>query len=250
MENTNRQLPKTYRFREILAMKCKREWIKPGFALGSLGALVSDDPNFTTQLALQMAVDVACGRGVDKGGVLYVAAACDNSEIERRLQDIVHSPKIGLTDLQIKEVVQNFQGIPLWGKKFDFEEIAKDIVENVKADFQDGAPLRLVIFDSLLWFAHGRENDNRTMSLICHSLSRISEETGASCLMLHTAQEGVDLLLTDYARYQEDLFSGKDDEHKHQFFWQVSKHNYSPPIGGEKWYKYGADQVLVPVEKR
>lgn len=230
----------------------KEEWVKPGFALGTVGALVSDNASAKTMLAIQMAIDVASGRGVDKGGVLYLSADFSPTEICRRIKNTSRHPKIRLTKGEEDDLDRNFE---LWTIEIDkpsfdkFASLADDIIAEAKNLFK-GPPLRLVIFDSLRHFVPYYADSMELMTRVFHSLKRICAQTGASCFMLHETSYK-DSLLADYARYSEELFPpdwAESGERNRYFCWKITKQNYAPPSDKEIIYERVADQVLVQVD--
>lgn len=265
----------------------KRDFIKPGFPIKTLGGLTSAGGTGKTFFVLQMAIELAATLKYEKTrGVLYLPAEDSLEEIGTRIQSIAKVYE--LTNEQIELADQNFQIWSLLAENPDLLEkngegknpLADEICEIAKSYKRD--PLQLIIIDTLRRFNCADENSGGDMAQVLSAMERICQMTGASVLFLHHITKSSALngqgnlqqasrgssVLSDNIRYQEFLRTmipeeadklgeiddrGKvrgvigKDNHKLYVRWGVSKQNYGAPIQN-RWLKRVDGGVLIPVE--
>lgn len=260
-----------------------RDFVRPGFALGTVGSLVAPGGSGKTFRATQDAVDIACGRnGIKQGAVLYLPAEDPLDELGVRLQAIIRAYQ--LTDAELADLDKNLIYWPLLGAAPDLVEQDKDgglVLLKAICDIAQGRALRLIVFDTLRRFNFLDENNGGDMSRVLAVLEQIAKGLGCSCLFLHHVSKSAALqgqvsaqqsargssVLVDNIRYQEFLqgmtveFAEKHgeadsagnvphsigDERGRYVLWGVSKQNYGRPVP-DQWLKKNEDGVLLPVE--
>lgn len=261
-----------------------RDYVRPGFALGSVGSLVAPGGSGKTFKATQDAVDVACGRYVKQGAVLYLPAEDPLDELGVRLQSIIKAYR--LTDDELAALDRNLVFWPLLGTAPDLIEQDSEgglvLLKAICEIAQNLPGLRLIVFDTLRRFSYLDENNGGDMSRVLSVLEQIAKGLGCSCLFLHHVSKSAALqgqvttqqaargssVLVDNIRYQEYLqgmtvdyaeehgevvdAAGNvphkiGDERGRYVLWGVSKQNYGRPVP-DQWYRKNEDGVLLPVK--
>lgn len=267
-------------FRELTARDySSMDFVFPGFPLGCVGSLVSPGGTGKSFFALQRALEVAIGRDLKRGGVLYLPAEDHPDEIGKRLQAI--SRAFELTPQEKDLAGENFILWPLLGEAPDLLEEQKEgrpLLEAISSIASgralDDDPLRLIIFDTLRRFSYADENDGGAMSKVLSAMETLCKRLSCSCIFLHHTSKSAALngqvdtqqaargssVLTDNIRYQEFLrVMTKEEaeklcedgypvgeERKKYVEWGVSKQNYGQPVDN-LWLKRNDDGVLLPV---
>lgn len=261
-----------------------RDYVRPGFALGTVGSLVAAGGSGKTFKATQDAVAIACGRdSIKRGAVLYLPAEDPLDEIGVRLQSIIRAYQ--LTDDELTAIDKNLIFWPLLGAAPDLIEQDDEgglvLLKSVCEIAEDLPNLRLIVFDTLRRFSYLDENNGGDMSRVLAVLEQMAKGLGCSCLFLHhvskssaiqgqvSAQQSArgSSVLVDNIRYQEFLQGMTQDyaeehgevdsagnvphkigdERKRYVLWGVSKQNYGKPVA-DQWYKKNEDGVLLPVQ--
>ena len=266
----------------------QRRWILPGIMpVGKTGMVVAPGGTGKSQLMLQMAISVATSVPLfgrypieHSGGVLAFFAEDDPEELHRRFKNAVNviceaheidSERFKL-DLEKNLFVASMVGRdvtitrptpdgPILTENFDrFLATARQIPD-----------LRLLMFDPVIRFRAGNENDASENTRLVQAGEHLSQETGAFVLWANhankhsmrtgdaMAQEAArgSSALTDGMRWQMNMATmGKDiakkrgvQEKERGFYVQISvpKNNYGEPFG-EAWLKRGSGGYLHYVE--
>ncbi len=156
-----------------------------------------------SQLALQLAISVACGRALlsgngnftpgievtEIGEVIYLSAEDDRNEVHRRVKRICEFLK--LNDNEKAAVVKNFHVVELVGKKTYLtkkqgnECIITDVQIQLIEALKNYHNVKLIIVDTGARFRGGQENDNDDATRFIIAIEEIRLATGATILCLH-----------------------------------------------------------------
>lgn len=252
------------------------DFIWPGFAAGTVGALISPGGTGKSFFALEAAMSIACSvAGGDliglnparTGRVVYFAGEDPVPFLVRR----VHAIGQHLSPAAVEAIAENLAIEPIMGRRLDV--MTKSDLRYV---IEHCSEARLIVLDSLSRIHNLDENSNGDMSRLVSVLEHIAATTGAAVLYLHhvnkiSAREGQTdeqqaargaSALIDQARWSgyvrkmseqeaERLTDGREpigNERRGLYVrFGVSKQNYdATPL--DRWYRRHADGVLLPVE--
>lgn len=254
-----------------------RDFIIPGFKLGTVGSLVSPGGAGKSMMALILAHQIASGRDLlglgetKTGRVVYLSGEDDEDELGYRLAAIGPSLSLDNRAACIENLVM-----------VDF---TKDIKRIESPDFQQelemaAAGTRLIIIDTLRVFHGADENNASEMTHIISVLRSVAAKNQCSILFLHHSSKSMAVsgagdmqqasrgssVLTDNIRWQSYLVTMTEKEseslsertdgqpigadRKGYFVkFGISKQNYGSPFE-ERWYRRGVGGILEPVQLR
>jgi len=255
----------------------QRDFIIPGFKLGTVGSLVSPGGAGKSMLAMILAHQIASGRDLlgfgetKTGRVVYLSGEDDEDELGYRLAAI--GPMLSLED----------RGACI--EKLMMVDFTKDIKRLESKEFQEelemaAAGTRLIIIDTLRVFHGADENNASEMTHIISLMRSIAAKHQCSILFLHHSSKAMAVsgagdmqqasrgssVLTDNIRWQSYLVTMTEKEaeslsertdgapigsdRKGYFVkFGISKQNYGQPFE-EKWYRRGLGGILEPVQLR
>jgi regulatory protein RepA len=255
----------------------ERDFIVPGFKIGTVGSLVSPGGAGKSMWGIILAHQIASGRdllGIGEtrtGKVVYLSGEDDEDELGYRLAAI--GPMLSLSDRAA--CVDNLMMV-------DFTKEMKKIDSN---EFQEelemaAAGTRLIIIDTLRVFHGADENNASEMTYIISILRSIAAKNHCSIMFLHHSSKAMAVsgagdmqqasrgssVLTDNIRWQSFLVTMTDKEaeslsertdgtpigsdRKGYFVkFGISKQNYGLPFDAI-WYRRGVGGILEPIQLR
>ena len=268
-----------------------RRWLLDNcLPLGKVGLVVAPGGTGKTQFALQLAVSAASGiifagewRVAHPGSVLALFAEEDADELHRRLRYTVEDLTDSMPDADRLQAVSAISERPFirsmrgrsnaLGESNQYGDIEEtDYVARLLKTMKSIANLSLVILDPAARFRGGDENSSVDTTRFVEACERISQETGATLLVMHhtnksssseeeptqNASRGSSAL-TDGIRWQMNLATmtvkqAKDnnierDRCGYYLRATITKRNYGPPQNGDVWLKRTGDHgVLMSVD--
>jgi len=166
------------------------DFIWPGFAAGTVGALVAPGATGKSFWALEAMMSIACsvaggdlaGLNPGKSGrVLYISAEDPKLILEHR----IHALGAYLSNEARDSIDANLMVKPAVGKSFD---VMND--RHLHAMIKKCKGVRLLVLDTLSCIHCLDENSNSDMSRMLIRLKLIAEESGAAVLYLHHVNKG------------------------------------------------------------
>lgn len=255
----------------------QRDFIMPGFKLGTVGSLVSPGGAGKSMFALILSHQIATGIDLlglgetKKGKVVYLSGEDDEEELGYRLSGI--APQLSLASRS--DCYDNLMLI-------DLTQEMKRIENN---EFRDELEMaahgaRLIILDTLRVFHSADENSASEMTNIIGVMRSIAAKYQCSILFLHHSSKNMAVsgagdmqqasrgssVLTDNIRWQSYLVTMTEKESEQLTYrtsgepigkeakgyfvkFGVSKQNYGAQFV-EKWYRRGKNGILEPIQLR
>jgi RecA-family ATPase len=261
----------------LRAPRLPKDFIIPGFKVGTLGALIAPGGTGKSFLALELAMavasplaDVAGFNPSRPGKVLYVNGEDPEDELADRVSWI--GERIPPEADQM--LVENLRIVPAMGSLLDFGKRPASEDERISQDLADlienAKGCRLIIIDTLTRFHRMNENDNGQMSQLLANFEHVMARTGAALLFIHhtnkasakdgdtdnqAAARGADALMAHcrFAAYMvkmtEDEAGKYDMDPANRGFYLrfgVSKQNYGLSQE-ERWFERKEGGVLMPI---
>ena len=255
----------------------ERDFIVPGFKIGTVGSLVSPGGAGKSMWGIILAHQIASGRdllGIGEtrtGRVVYLSGEDDEDELGYRLAAI--GPMLSLSDRAA--CVDNLMMVDLT------KEIKRIESQEFREELEMAASgTRLIIIDTLRVFHGADENSASEMTHIIGVMRSIAAKYHCSIMFLHHSSKAMAVsgsgdmqqaargssVLTDNIRWQSYLLTMTEKESEslsertdgtpigserkgYYVKFGISKQNYGSPFE-EIWYRRGVGGILEPIQLR